>query len=77
MEREEVKIFQFTPELFTLEAAAHYLGVSKRTVEEYVATGMLPTHKLPGVNGERDGYLKRTLIRKIDLDSLIEQGKTA
>lgn len=64
--------FAFIPRAMSLEAAAHYLGVSKRQIEEYVEQGKLKTRRLPAAQG--DGYLRRTLIEREELDRLFEQG---
>lgn len=69
---DHMKQFSFTPEVFSVEAAAHYLGVSKSTVEDYIRTGQLHTFRLPAVQKEGE-YLKRTLIRKGELDRFIER----
>ena len=68
-----MRTFAFTPELFTIDAAAHYLGVSKSAVEKYIAKQMLHTYRLPALNGGRQ-YLERILIRRADLDKFIGGG---
>jgi len=65
--------FAFTPEIFTIDAAAHYLGISKRTVQKYIEQGRLHTYRLPAP-ADHDGFLQRTLIRKDALDKLISIG---
>lgn len=71
--RRVMKVFAFTPKVFTIDAAAHYLGVSKRTVEEWIANNVLKTHRLPGTQGDEE-FLKKTHILKRELDRLIERG---
>lgn len=65
-----MKTFSFTPEVLTLDAAAHYLSVSKRQIEEYVAKGTIPAIRLPAA---AEGHLRRARIRKVDLDLFIER----
>lgn len=66
--------FAFTPEVFTLDAAAHYLGVSKRTVEEYVINGKLKTFRLPATAADSKEFLGRTHILRRELERLIGEG---
>ena len=68
-----IHTFAFTPELFTIDAAAHYLGVSKSSVEKYITKQMLHTYRLPALNGGRE-YMERILIRRAELDKFIESG---
>jgi excisionase family DNA binding protein len=62
-----------SPEVFTVSGAAQFLGVSKRTVEEYIAQGKLHTYRLPHPKTEGE-YLRRTLIHIDDLRKLIRMG---
>jgi excisionase family DNA binding protein len=66
------KTFAFTPEVFTIEEAAFYLGVSKRTLEEYIHQGMIEIFKLPRP-GKTNERLGRTHIRRAALDRFIEE----
>jgi len=60
-------------EVFSIDEAANYLGVSKRTVEEYIIKGMLHTYRLPSPRIEGE-YLRRTMIHISDLQKLIKRG---
>lgn len=67
------KSFAFAPGVFTMDAAAHYLGVSKRTVEKYVRAGLLHTYRLPDTDNPGES-IRKTLILKRDLDRFIASG---
>lgn len=68
------KVFAFVPEVLTIDGAAFYLGVSKSTVEDYISNGQIHTFRLPASQKDKEGeYLKRTLIRKGELDRFIER----
>lgn len=45
------------------QEAAHYLGVSERTIRNYIARGDLPGHRVKGSRLVR--------IRRADLDALL------
>lgn len=61
-----------TPRLLTLEATAAYLGVSRWTVRDLEASGVLPRVYIP-LPGGRD--LRKLLFDKADLDRLIDAWK--
>jgi len=61
-----------TPRLLDDRAAGEYLGVSRWTVRDLEAAGVLPRVRLP-LPGGRD--LRRLLYDRTDLDRLIERSK--
>lgn len=73
MKRPPVTVKSIEPVVFTIEMAAHYLSISKRTIEEYITHGSIKTLRLPAVqsNGE---FMRRVLIPKSELDALIARG---
>ena len=61
-----------TPRLLTLVQAAQYLGLALSTTKALVGRGILPKVVLPGQAGTD---LRRTLLDRLDLDTLIEARK--
>jgi excisionase family DNA binding protein len=68
-----VKQYSFQPEVFTIEAAAHYLGVSKRMVEYWIKAGELHTIRY---RQGKHSVVRKTLLRRLDLDRFIERAVT-
>jgi excisionase family DNA binding protein len=64
---------QRTDGYLTKQAAAHYLSVSTRTIENLIARGELPAFK-PTINGTRS---RKVLFRRTDLDAWIERFRVA
>jgi excisionase family DNA binding protein len=58
--------------LFTVSAAAAYLGVSAWTVRDLIASGALTRVRIPVASG---GELRKVLVDRHDLDALIESWK--
>lgn len=42
------------PALLTIDVAADYAGVSRTTINEWMAEGKIRPHVLPGIRGRRD-----------------------
>jgi len=53
----------------TIQEAAEYVGVSRGTLDNWLAKGLLPYEELPG-NGARAYRFRR--IRKSDLDEFLD-----
>ena len=67
------------PLLFSIESAANYLGVSKRTVEQYIHDGQIRTYRLPAVGAQAENlglYLKKTLIHRSELERFVNLGQS-
>lgn len=60
------------PRLLDLHSSAVYLGLSKWTIRDLEAAGLLPRVRIPGPN-HKD--LNRLLFDKTDLDRLIDSWK--
>jgi excisionase family DNA binding protein len=60
--------------LLSVDAAAAYLSVSKRTVRAWISNGDLVPVRLPSVRhrGERN---RRVLLDRTDLDRFVDQRK--
>lgn len=58
------------PRLLSLDDAAHYLGISKDSVEAYVASGKIVTMRLRAPAGPE--MMRRTLVDRRELDRFIE-----
>ncbi len=58
--------------LMGANAAARYLGLSYWTLRELIWSGAIPIVQLPNKTG---GRMRRILVDKNDLDSLIERSK--
>ena len=63
----------FVPRLLDVDGAANYLGISTWTVRSMVDAGTLRPVRLP-LDGGRE--LRRLLLDRLDLDRVIEAGKT-
>ena len=62
------------PLLFDTRHAAEYIGVSKRTMEDYIRNGNFRLVHLPTPDGKKE--LKKNFIKREDLDRFVEeQGK--
>jgi hypothetical protein len=62
------------PALLSVAAAGVYLGgLSVRTIEGYIAAGLLVPVRLPSPRGGR--HLGRLLISRVELDGLVEQAR--
>jgi len=61
------------PRLLDVDGAANYLGISTWTVRSMVDAGTLRPVRLP-LDGGRE--LRRLLLDRLDLDRVIEAGKT-
>jgi excisionase family DNA binding protein len=59
------RVVTLEPALLGVAEAATYLSVSQWTVRDLVASGALPRVELPG--------MRRLLVRRADLDALIER----
>jgi hypothetical protein len=65
------------PRLLDLHAAGRYLGLSYWTTRDLVFAGVLPTVKLPCPRAGDGRVIRRVLIDRRDLDTLIEQYREA
>ncbi len=65
----EVIIARPWPRLLTIELAADYVGVSRRTVEEWLEDGRLKSHELPGIRGRKT--LDKIVIERTQLDRFV------
>lgn len=63
------------PRLLDIRSAARYLGVSTRTIEQWLADEILRPVQMPGMG--RTLKLRRVLLDRQDLDELIEVQKKA
>ena len=63
------------PRLLDIRSAALYLGVSTRTIEQWIADEILRPVQMPGMG--RTLKLRRVLMDRQDLDELIERQKKA
>jgi len=63
------------PRLLDIRSAALYLGVSTRTIEQWIADEILRPVQMPGMG--RTLKLRRVLMDRQDLDVLIERQKQA
>jgi len=63
------------PRLLDIRSAALYLGVSTRTIEQWIADEILRPVQMPGMG--RTLKLRRVLLDRQDLDVLIERQKQA
>ncbi len=73
LERSSGDIVAVAPALLSVADAGRYLGVSPRTVEGYVAAGLVVPVRLPSPrNGRR---LARVLLERAELDRLVEQAR--
>jgi len=60
--------------LLSVPDAGRYLGgLSVRTVEGYIAAGLLTPVRLPSPRG---GRLSRVLLDRVDLDRFVEQARS-
>ena len=59
------------PLLFDTRHAAEYLGVSKRTIEAYIANGVFEIVRLPTPNGKR--AMRKNFIRREELDRWVRE----
>lgn len=57
------------PRLLTIELAADYVGVSRSTIDEWVAEGKLHPHPLPGIRGRR--HLEKIVFEKRELERFL------
>lgn len=64
-----MKTFAFTPALFNVDMAAHYLGVSKATIKEWLSEGRLQPYPLPGIRGRH--RLDKTVFVKEELERCV------
>lgn len=65
--------YELSPRSMSIDGAAAYLGVSRRTIERYIEAGKLKTRRLPAPDGPNQ-FLERTLISRAELDRLFEAG---
>jgi hypothetical protein len=72
-ERPSASLVTVAPALLSVADAGRYLGVSSRTVEGYVAAGLLAPVRLPSPRGGR--HLGRVLLERAELDRLVEQAR--
>ena len=61
------------PALLSVADAGRYLGVSPRTVEGYVAAGLVVPVRLPSPRGGR--HLGRVLLERAELDRLVARSR--
>jgi Helix-turn-helix domain len=61
------------PALLSVPDSARYLGVSARTIEAYVAAGLVVPVRLPSPRGGR--YLGRVLLERASLDELVARAR--
>ncbi len=73
LERLSGDIVAVAPRLLSVRDAGRYLGgLSTRTVEGYVSSGLLTPVRLPSPRG---GRLGRVLLERAELDRLVEQAR--
>jgi hypothetical protein len=69
LERGAGELVTVAPALLSVPDSARYLGVSPRTIEAYVAAGLVAPVRLPSPRGGR--YLGRVLLERASLDELV------
>lgn len=72
-ERSAAAVVAVAPALLSVADAGRYLGVSPRTVEGYVAAGLVVPVRLPSPRGGR--YLGRVLLERAELDRLVARSR--
>lgn len=60
------------PRLLDTQASADYIGVSKRTMEGYIAQGAFPLKRLPHPT-KKNEFLRKNLIPREALDAFIRE----
>ncbi len=73
LERSSGDIVAVGPALLSVADAGRYLGVSPRTVEGYVAAGLVVPVRLPSPRGGR--HLGRLLLERAELDRLVARSR--
>lgn len=68
-----MKALAFVPRLFTINAGAHYLGISERLLEQYIEQGVVKTKRLRRPEDPKE-FIRRTLIEREELDRLADSG---
>jgi hypothetical protein len=61
------------PALLSIADSARYLGVSPRTIEAFVASGLVLPLRLPSPRGGR--HLGRVLLERAELDRLVARAR--
>ena len=73
LERRVGDVVTTQPALLSVADAARYLGLSGRTVESYLAAGILTPVRLPSPRGAR--RLGRVLVERVELDGLVARAR--
>jgi predicted DNA-binding transcriptional regulator AlpA len=70
------RVVEVMEQLVDVKAVMAACGVSRATVDRWVASGALRPVQLPMGNGEETGHFGRLRFRRADIEALI-QGATA
>jgi hypothetical protein len=74
-----MKQFAFLPALFSIDAAAHYAGVSRSMILQWLAEGRLAPHPLPPIRGrsrcEKIVFTRDELDRCLGLPTVLLTGE--
>jgi hypothetical protein len=73
LERSSGDVVTVAPALLSVADAGRYLGVSARTIESYVAGGLVLPVRLPSPRGGR--HLGRVLLERAELDRLVARSR--
>ncbi len=73
LERPARAVVTVAPALLSVADSARYLAVSRRTMEAYLAAGLLAAVRLPSPRGGR--HLGRVLLERAELDRLVERAR--
>jgi hypothetical protein len=73
LERPAGDVVTVAPALLSVADAGRYLGVSVRTIEGFVAAGVMVPVRLPSLRGGR--HLGRVLLERAELDRLVAQSR--
>ena len=59
----------------TIQQVAEYLGYSTQTVMNWVSWGILPRYNLTMNPGKGKSRLGRILVKKVDIEAALDEGK--